>query len=100
MHLVRVTLSPTNQPLHVGLSTAVSIITDKRGDVVLVPSGAIQETDNGLQVRVKRGDQTVPVQIQTGLAGDTYTEVTGGLQPGDVVVLPGPRATNRPGFGP
>ena len=58
-----------------GASAAVSIITDKRTDALLVPNGAIRETDNGPQVQVKRGDQTTFVSIKTGLVGDSYTEV-------------------------
>jgi multidrug efflux pump subunit AcrA (membrane-fusion protein) len=64
-----------------------------------VPSGAIRDTDSGPQVEVKRGNQTTLVPIKTGLAGDTDTEVTSGLNEGDVVVMPGPRPSNR-GFGP
>jgi HlyD family secretion protein len=97
-YLTRVKLSPTDQPLRVGLSAAVSIITDKRTDALLVPNGAIRETDNGPQVQVKRGDQTTFVSIKTGLVGDSYTEVLAGLQPGDAVVLAGPRPVNRGPF--
>jgi HlyD family secretion protein len=98
-YLARVGLKPTEQPLRVGLSAAVSIVTDRRANVLLVPSGAIRDTDSGPQVEVKRGNQTTLVPIKTGLAGDTDTEVTGGLSEGDVVVMPGPRPSNR-GFGP
>jgi HlyD family secretion protein len=95
----RVTLKPTNQLLRVGLSAAVSIITDKRTGVLLVPSGAVRETDSGPQAQVKRGSDTALVPIKIGLVGDAQTEVISGLQEGDVVVLPGPRPRNG-GFGP
>ena len=98
-YLSRVTLKPTDQLLRVGLSAAVSIITDKRSNVLLVPSGAVRETDTGAQVQVKRGNDTPLVPITIGLVGDSQTEVTSGLQEGDVVVLPGPRPRNG-GFGP
>jgi HlyD family secretion protein len=98
-YLSRVTLKPTSQLLRVGLSAAVSIITDRRSSVLLVPSGAVRETDNGAQVQVKRGNDTTLVPITIGLVGDSQTEVTSGLQEGDVVVLPSPRPRNG-GFGP
>jgi HlyD family secretion protein len=97
-YLARVTLKPDGQQLRAGLSAAVSIITDKRSDVLLVPNGAIQETDNGPQVELKNGTETKPTQIKTGLVGDSFTEVTSGLKEGDLVMLAAPRARN--GFGP
>ena len=69
-YLARVTLKPDGQQLRAGLSAAVSIITDKRSDVLLVPNGAIQETDSGPQVEVKNGTETKPMQIKIGLVGD------------------------------
>ncbi len=98
-YLARVNMKPDGQQLRAGLSAAVSIITDKRSDVLLVPNGAIQETDNGLQVELKNGTQTQPVQIKIGLTGDSFTEVTSGLKAGDVVMLAAPRARGG-GFGP
>jgi len=98
-YLARVNLKPDGQQLRSGLSAAVTIITDKRSDVLLVPNGAIQETDSGPQVEVKNGTQTQPVQIKIGLVGDSLTEVTSGLKEGDVVMLAPPRARGG-GFGP
>ena len=98
-YLARVTLKPAGQQLRTGLSAAVSIITEERSDVLLVPSGAIQETDSGPQVEVKNGNATQPVQIKIGLVGDSFTEVISGLKEGDVVMLAPPRARGG-GFGP
>jgi HlyD family secretion protein len=98
-YLTRVTLKPTDQQLRVGLSAAVSIIIDKRTNALLVPSGAVRETDNGPQVQVKRGNDTALVPVKIGLIGDSDTEVISGLQEGDEVILPGPRQRTG-GFGP
>jgi HlyD family secretion protein len=98
-YLARVTLKPDGQQLRAGLSAAVSIITDQRKDVLLVPNGAIQETDNGPQVELRNGNETKPAPIKIGLAGDSFTEVTTGLKEGDVVMLAPPRARGG-GFGP
>jgi HlyD family secretion protein len=95
----QVNLQPTDQPLRVGLTAAVAIITDRRSDVLLVPNGAIRETDSGAQVSVRRGNQATPVSITTGLVGDSFTEVTSGLKEGDVVELAAARPRNG-GFGP
>lgn len=77
-YLVRIALQPSQQQLHTGLSAAVSIVADRRANALLVPNGAIQETDNGPAVQVKRGNETATVKIKTGLAGDTSTEVLEG----------------------
>jgi len=98
-YLARVNLKPDGQQLRAGLSAAVSIITEQRSDVLLVPNGAIQETDSGPQVEVKNGTATQPVQIKIGQVGDSLTEVTSGLKEGDVVMLAPPRARGG-GFGP
>jgi HlyD family secretion protein len=98
-YLARVTLKPDRQQLRAGLSAAVSIITDKRDDVLLVPNGAIQETDSGPQVDVKNGNATQPTPIKIGLVGDSFTEVTAGLKEGDLVMLAAPRQRGG-GFGP
>jgi HlyD family secretion protein len=99
-YLARVTLKPTEaQQLRAGLSAAVTIITEQRSDVLLVPNGAIQETDNGPQVDLKNGNQTQPTPIKIGLVGDSFTAVTSGLKEGDVVMLAAPRQRTG-GFGP
>jgi HlyD family secretion protein len=98
-YLARVTLKPTDKLLRTGLSAAVTIVTERRDNVLLVPSGAISETDNGQQVQVKRGDQITAVPIKSGMVGDTLTEVISGLNEGDIVVLPGARPANRGPFG-
>lgn len=77
----------------------MSIIIDKRTNALLVPSGAVRETDNGPQVQVKRGNDTALVPVKIGLIGDSDTEVISGLQEGDEVILPGPRQRTG-GFGP
>ncbi len=98
-YLTRVTLKPTNQLLRTGLSAAVSILIDKRSGVLLVPNGAVRDSDNGPQVQLRSGSDTTFASIKTGLVGDAFTEVVSGLNEGDVVVLPGPRQRTG-GFGP
>jgi HlyD family secretion protein len=98
-YLARVSLKPTDMSLRVGLSAAVTIVAGRRENVLLIPSGAIRETDSGPQAQVQRGDQTTLVPIELGMSGDTFTEVLGGLEEGDVVVMRGPRPANRGPFG-
>jgi multidrug efflux system membrane fusion protein len=61
----------------------------KRG-VVLVPSAAIQRSPNATFVYLVKPDSTVTVRnITTGTSEGETSEITSGLNPGDVVVMTG-----------
>ena len=97
-----------------GMTATVSIVTDRRDQVLRVPNQALRFTPSGLrsasaqpgappaaagagakaQVWVLRGGKPVSVGITTGLADDTYTEVRAGdLRAGDQVVIGEQRVT-------
>jgi membrane fusion protein, multidrug efflux system len=62
---------------------------EKRG-VVLVPSAAVQRNSSSTYIYVVKEDSTVTVrQVKLGTADDNNTEVTSGINEGDVVVLTG-----------
>lgn len=64
----------------------VEIVTD-RGDFLSVPNEAIIEEGTSRVVYVQRPDgQYEPHPIQTGIQGELYTHVVGGVNPGDQVV--------------
>lgn len=114
-YAARVVLEPNEQPLRVGMSAVVTILVAGRENVLLAPNIAIEQGPRGPQVIVRRGGQDVPTPIETGLAGDSQTEVLSGLQEGDELVInvaggggggpvfiPGPGGGgggNRPGGG-
>ena len=83
----RIDLEPTDAPLRVGLSAAVTIVVAEANGVLTVPNIAIQQTPDGAQVLVQRGGEVVPVTIETGLVGESQTEVRSGLSEGDIVVV-------------
>ncbi len=83
-----------------GMSTSVSIITDVRQDVVIVPSSAIK-TQNGTSyvLLVDKGEavssstqgsllNTLPTDqtVEVGISDDTSTEIISGLNEGDKIV--------------
>lgn len=85
-------------------STAGLTITDGQADGVLqVPTTAITTTGTNHTVTVRRNGTDTVVPVGVGLTGATTTEITSGLQAGDVVVLPSPTtstsATPAPGAG-
>jgi multidrug efflux system membrane fusion protein len=62
---------------------------EKRG-VILIPSAAVQRNSQSTYVYVVKPDSTVTVrQVMLGTVDDTNTEVTSGVEEGDVVVLSG-----------
>ncbi|MBC8163084.1 MAG: efflux RND transporter periplasmic adaptor subunit [Roseiflexaceae bacterium] len=98
-YLTRVQLDDASQSLRAGLSASVDLTGATVRDVLVVPNSAIVETDNGPQVRVQReGNSAELIAITTGLVGDTFTEVTSGLNEGDVIVL-GASSTGGGPFG-
>jgi len=74
--------------LRTGMTANVTIIAERRENVLLVPSRAIQVRGARHLVRVVREGQVTEVPVQIGLSGDNGTEVLGDtLREGDLVVL-------------
>ena len=49
-------------------------------------------------VVVRRGDQDVTVPVEIGIVGDTTTEIVGGVNEGDQLVLPTVATSTNNGF--
>lgn len=93
-----------------GMSVSASIITDVRQDVVLVPSAAVKTQGNERYVEIVSGGApsagtstgvmsgTVATErrpVEVGASNDTMTEITKGLNEGDVVVVRSVTATTN-----
>lgn len=99
-----VTLNQTNSALKQGMTANAVVTTSKASSALSVPNLAITRTGGQAYVNVYSGGQQVQTAITTGVVGDTYTEVTGGLNDGEQIVIPSLRSssgtgTNRGGFG-
>ncbi|HQT73345.1 MAG TPA: efflux RND transporter periplasmic adaptor subunit [Acidiphilium sp.] len=79
-----------------GMTASVRIITASRENVLLVPGQALRFTPTGAasgpeagsRVWVLRAGRPVAVPVETGLAGDSQTEIAGGgLRAGDAVII-------------
>ncbi|MCD6550375.1 efflux RND transporter periplasmic adaptor subunit [bacterium] len=71
-----------------GMTASVDIITDKRENVLAVPSRAIVEKENKKFVRIPqtKGEYTLR-EVQTGLKGsEGYVEIISGLQEGEEII--------------
>jgi RND family efflux transporter MFP subunit len=98
---VKIAFDTQDERIKPGMSTSASIITDIGQDVILAPNGAIKTNGTSYVERIENpitniqntNDTTVtsltaPTQVEvvTGLANDTYTEITSGLSEGDKIV--------------
>lgn len=63
-----------------------NILIDKKDNVLLVPSSAVQTQDDQSFVSVLKDGQQQAVLVETGLVSDTQTEIVSGLEEGDLVV--------------
>jgi HlyD family secretion protein len=83
---------PANAPeIKTGMSVNLSILSNEKPSVLAVPNRLIQSKSSGQQfVSVVQSDgKTVKnVNITTGLSGDTYTEITSGLNSGEQIAAP------------
>ena len=77
--------SSSNQILP-NMAVTANIVTNRKDNVLLVPSGVIQSQGNQsyVSVLVDGKSQSIPVEI--GLSSDTQTEIVSGLKEGDLVV--------------
>ncbi|RJQ39163.1 MAG: HlyD family efflux transporter periplasmic adaptor subunit [Dehalococcoidia bacterium] len=82
-----------------GLTVTVSIVTDSKANVLLVPNSAITTRGGQAFVQVPGADGALEQRaIQTGISDYQYTEVTGGLNEGEqVMVTTGTTATTTSG---
>jgi HlyD family secretion protein len=90
-YLVTVSFDPTTIRLRSGMTANVTIVTQQKEDVLLVPNRAISvDRDTGLlYVEKPVNGELVREEIEIGLQDESYTEVLRGLEEGDEVVISG-----------
>ena len=74
------------QNLRLGSNVNVEIIADRRDSALRAPGNAIFEQDRQQHVYVIEDGKARLRPVETGLAGERYTEITGGLSEGDLVI--------------
>jgi HlyD family secretion protein len=80
-----ITLDTLDPRIKSGMSVAANIITGVEQDVITVPNSAIKTKGGTTYVQVLNSGQTTPsqVSVQIGVANNTDTEITSGLNVGD-----------------
>lgn len=79
---------PGTQLLKAGMTGTSTIIVQQANNVLLVPIKAVGGTLSNPTVIVMTNNQTQTLPVKTGINDGTYTEITAGLQEGDIVVIP------------
>jgi HlyD family secretion protein len=96
-YLVTVSFDPTTIRLRPGMTANVTVVTQQKGDVLLVPNRAISiDRDTGLlYVEKPVNGEMVRVEVEIGLQDESVTEVLRGLAEGDEVVISGSDLADR-----
>jgi len=99
-----ITLNQTEKSLKQGMTANATVVVSKATNAITVPNLAITRAAGQAYVMVYAAGRQTRTAIETGVVGDQYTEVTGGLNDGEQVVIPSVRVSSgsgstRGGFG-
>jgi HlyD family secretion protein len=96
-YLVTVSFDPSAAPLRAGMTANITIVTEQREDVLLVPNRAVSiDRDTGLlYVETPVNGEVVRVEVEIGLQDESFSEVLRGLEEGDRVVIEGSDLADR-----
>lgn len=72
--------------IYPNMAVNAKIITKVKSDVILVPSGAVQNNNGQYTIRTLKNNQISSVNVEVGDVNDTQTEITSGISEGDTVV--------------
>lgn len=92
-----VTLNQVSAALKDGMTANATVTVSKVAGALSVPNLAVSHSAGQAFVLVYAGGQQVQTPINTGVVGDSYTEVTGGLNDGEQIVLPTVRVASGTG---
>lgn len=94
-----ITLDESPPQAREGMSVSVVVTTQQVDDVVWAPTAAITTDAGRSTVTIRTGEVDTVVEVTTGLAGDSGTQITSGVEPGDLLVIEVGEASTFPGFG-
>lgn len=87
---------PVNTPafMRSGMTANVTFLVSSRENVILVPNDALHVKDNQYAVLVKaaEGEKPRELSVQVGLTDGKHTEITSGIDDGQVLLVAGIRA--------
>ena len=96
-YYVTISLNQTNKALKQGMTANATVVVSKSTNALVVPNLAITHTGGQAFVQVYVDGKQTQTAIETGVVGDQFTEVTGGLNDGEQIVIPTLRVTTGTG---
>lgn len=85
---------PADPDIKPGMTANLTILIAEKDNVLSVPNRLIKTVGDKKYVSVLNGKKSTDVEITTGLAGDSLTEVYTGLSEGDQLAGPASKASN------
>jgi HlyD family secretion protein len=84
-----------------GVTAKVDILIAELEDVVKVPLQAVVGSDDRNFCYIRRGGESVPVEVEVGLFDSDFVEIRSGIEAGDMVSIAPPKALDQlPGAEP
>lgn len=68
-----------------GMTASAIIQTDRKDNVIKVPSSALETINGQSYIRIMKNGQLTQVPVETGISSDTETEITSGISEGDTI---------------
>ncbi|HEV2251300.1 MAG TPA: efflux RND transporter periplasmic adaptor subunit [Candidatus Limnocylindria bacterium] len=90
---IDVTIDLPSQAVKPGMSGTANVIIASSPNALTVPNLAVKTANGRRYLTLVKDGKQVDTDVTFGIANDTVTEVLSGVQEGDVVALPQPRAT-------
>jgi len=84
---VEIEIENLDSRLKIGYSVDVEIFTAERENVLRLPATCVYERDGKKYCYVMSNESYIETEVSTGLYGDKFIEITGGLEEGRQVVL-------------
>lgn len=82
-----ITFDTDPENIYPNMGVTATIITSVKSDVIMIPSSAVQTSNDTSLVRVLKDGEITSVEVETGESNDTQIEIVSGLNEGDTVVL-------------
>lgn len=82
------TLNESDERIRPSMTATVTIQTDGKKQVLLAPNTSLQKENTAITVLAKNGNSSVRKPVSIGLKNSEVSEITSGLQEGDVIFIP------------
>ncbi len=87
-YVVTVSINPGNVPVKIGMTANANIVVARKENVLLVPNRAVRATSSKRFATIQKADGTTQeIEVKLGMANDLETEVLGGLNEGQTLVV-------------